>query len=158
MEPSSNDVNVDPFIHDLNEQARTQICQMLQGLSGMLTQAIINWGLEVVKHVAIINAAGLAGATALAASPTKSAAVAAVAPFLIGLLLAIIVMALIFVFSFVIGLSYQRKLSSFLFGAARASALKPSRWVFVAMLIQWLAVGASIVAFVVGMMRLIRVV
>jgi hypothetical protein len=158
MEPSSQNNNPDPFIHELSEPARTQMSQMLQGLSGMLTQAIINWGLEVVKHVAIINAAGLAGATALAASPTKAAAVSAVAPFLVGLLLAIVVMALIFVVSFVFGVWYQRRLSSFLFGVARASAMQPSWWLFAAMAIQWIAVGASIVAFVVGMARLICVV
>ncbi|CAG9177719.1 hypothetical protein LMG32289_03884 [Cupriavidus pampae] len=132
--------------------------QMLQGLSGMLTQAIMDWGLEVVKHVAIINAAGLAGATALAAAPSKAEAIVAVTPFLVGLLLAVVVMGVIFLFSFFIGLWYQHRLSRFMFGVGRASSLRPSKWVFFAMAIQWLAVAAAIAAFTIGMVRLIGVV
>lgn len=146
------------LLTDLPEPAQGVLSDLLKSASGMLTQAVIDWGLEVVKHLAIINGAGLAGATALYSSPSKAAALGAMHWFLAGLLIAIGVMATIFVFSFFGSMWFQRKLTMVLCGIEYINALRFPRWMVLSLGIQWLAVAASILAFVQGLRCLIAVV
>lgn len=77
-----------------NYTARKEAGESLMEWSVALNSQAADWDLETVKHLVILNAAGVAGSTTLLASTTlagvKSGLTVALAPFAIGVILAVL--------------------------------------------------------------------
>lgn len=54
------------FLKDLPIDAQTAVTRQLASLSDSITQAAMNWGFEVVKHLVVLNGAGLTAIVAIA--------------------------------------------------------------------------------------------
>lgn len=139
----------------LEPDYREHIAQALTTTSATLTQSVMSWGFEIVKHLAVINAAGVAGATALYnVSGAQKGAIAALPWFLSGLVVTILTMLLVYLGSLLFTWSFQMKVMSVLTNQAPITSLKPPRWALIAVAINWLAVLGTFCVFVAGVYKL----
>lgn len=56
----------DIFLSNLPPEARAAAAGVLSSLVDVVTQGAMNWGFEVIKHLVVLNGAGLASIVALA--------------------------------------------------------------------------------------------
>lgn len=146
-----------PFLKDVPADIAGHLTTALTSTGATLTQGMITWGFEVIKHLAVINAAGLAGATALySAAPAKAAAAAAIPWFLGGLLIAIVTMVSIYIVGFVFAVRYQKEMMQVLANLKPLDAMKAPLAFWVATGVNWLLAASSIAAFVIGLLDLVR--
>ncbi|HVL08672.1 MAG TPA: hypothetical protein VM512_05885 [Burkholderiaceae bacterium] len=146
------------LLSDLPDDVQKYLVDMVTSVGTSLAQGVMTWGFEVVKHLSVINAAGLAGSVALYSSPAKTAALGALSAFLIGLVLAIIVMVTIYMVGLAYLVVFHKRLMGVLFGAQGIVKLRPPLWFLVVTAINWALVVASIIAFIIGVCRLAKVV
>ncbi|MHB9833839.1 hypothetical protein Q8F57_003270 [Paraburkholderia terrae] len=144
-----------PFINDLIPEAKQIVKARLQALSETLMQGVIGWGFEVIKHLAIFNGAGLAGATAIAQAAGTDVlghalALKAAHYFVFGLMTALISMITIYF----TGIRYLRyfmeRSTDIMINVARIDAAKPGRWFWVSIGVNWTLAASSIVLFFIG--------
>jgi len=151
-----------PMFKDLSADAQKVVSDQLSSTLQALVVAVMGWGLEVLKHLAVFNGAGLAGATALAqAFSTNTSvhrlAISAADSFIVGLAFAILTMVVVFLTGFAqIGPFIKRNMEVML-NVRPLSELKPTwkTWVFVG--INWGMAIPSIVSFFVGASFLLRI-
>lgn len=147
---------------DLPDEAKKIVGDQLASLLQTTTTALIGWGFEVLKHLAIFNAAGLAGATALAQAFASDhnahrLAVAAADAFIGGLAFSILTMVVVFFTGFAeIGPMARRNIEVML-NVQPLSALKPTRRTWTIVAINWGMATLAIVPFFVGATYLLRI-
>ena len=145
-------------LNDLTDKFyRDQVAQSFVSIRDMLAQGVTQWGFEVVKHLSIVNAAGIAGATALATS-TKPIAVAALGSvywFLCGLVAAIIAMIVIYFVGFAYLRVFNKQFFSVLASTQPISSMKPPPWFWIMIGINWSLCALSLVLFLGGVIHLV---
>lgn len=121
-----------------------------------LTKAASQWGFETVKHLVIINGAGIAGATAMLSSPTRSGRAELALPwFFFGMVLALAAIFSIYIVGLRTSYSFRKKVVKISIGESPTSAILPSRWFRFAIYFNWLLSTVSAIAFIVGAYKII---
>ena len=140
-----------------DKEYRDHVAQSFLSLRDTITQGATQWGFEVVKHFAIINATGIAGATALATStkPIAAAALGSVYWFLWGLVAAIVTMVVIYFVGLAYTRVYSRQLFPMLASASPISAMNPPRWLWRLICINWLLGAISLALFFSGVIHIV---
>jgi len=154
LPPKPNTVHLKDFTDDAY---RDHVAQSFISIRDMLTQGVTQWGFEVVKHFAFINAAGIAGATALATSskPIAVAALGSVYWFLCGLVAAIVTMIVIYFVGLVYLRTFSQRLFPVLASSQPISAMSPPRWFWVMIGVNWSLGAVSLVLFIGGVIQLV---
>jgi hypothetical protein len=154
--------NQQPFINDLIPEARDLFSARLRATAETLMEGVINWGFEVIKHLAIFNGAGLAGATAIAQAAgtdliAHGLALKAAHFFVFGLMIALVAMISVYF----TGIRYLRyfmvRSTHILLNKARLDAANPGRWFWIAVGVNWTLAGISIILFFVGAFCIMRI-
>ena len=141
---------------DIKPEYREHLAQTLNMASGALTQSVMSWGFETIKHLAVINAAGVAGAAALySVTVAQKGAIAALPWFLAGLIVTFLTMWMVYVGGLVYTWSFQRKVMAVLTDQAPIVSIKAAAWVWVSLAANWLAVLGTFALFLVGVFKLI---
>ena len=141
---------------DIKPEYREHLVQTLNMASSALIQNVMSWGFETIKHLAVINAAGVAGAAALySVTAAQKGATAALPWFLAGLIVTILTMWLVYVGGLLYTWSFQRKVMMVLTDQAPILSIKASRRVWIAVGANWLAVLGTFGLFLVGVYKLI---
>lgn len=144
------------YMKDLKPEYREHFAQLFTATGATLTESVMSWGFETIKHLALINAAGLAGAAALYSVPAVQKAASAALPwFLVGLVVTILTMSMVYVGGLIYTASYHRKMMMVLTDQAPISSAKASVWVQSAVGVNWLAVLATLGLFLVGVYKLV---
>jgi len=152
----------DPFLKDLPDEARATVAQKISTASDAFTEGVVNWGFEVIKHLAIFNGGGLAGAAALAQAYNTDAVVHrltlnAIHLFVAGLILALITMVVCWIAGFFYNFFFIRKCMAVLLSAAPLSTLKLSWGIWVASGAVWLLAAASVTLFLMGAFKVVAI-
>jgi hypothetical protein len=162
MSSGENNDSKEVYLAELAVEAQTAVGRQLASLTDAVLQGAMNWGFEVIKHLAIFNGAGLAAMVAIAQVAgvdrvVKGQALHGAHFFVVGLIFALCAMVTIYF----TGLSYVRHLTtttmSFMMGSAPLSALSPGRKMFFAIGLNWLLAGISIGFFLVGAFCLVSI-
>lgn len=116
----------------------------------------MSWGFETIKHLAVINAAGVAGAAALySVTVAQKGAIAALPWFLAGLIVTILTMWLVYVGGLAYTWSFQKKVMIVLTNQAPITSIKAAAWVWIGVAVNWLAVVGTFGLFLVGVYKLV---
>lgn len=141
---------------DIKPEYREHVAQMLNMTIATLTQTVMSWGFEIVKHLAVINTAGVAGAAALYSVPTaKNAAFAALPWFLGGLAVTIFAMLLIYTSGVLVTWSLREKVMMALTDQAPIASVKAPAWARIAMAANWFSALGAFALFLVGVCKLV---
>ena len=144
------------YMKDLKPEYREHFARLFTATGATLTESVMSWGFETIKHLALINAAGLAGAAALYSVPAVQKAASAALPwFLVGLVVTILTMSMVYVGGLIYTASYHRKMMMVLTDQAPISSAKTSVWVQSAVAVNWLAVLATLGLFLIGVYKLV---
>jgi len=150
------------FMRDLIPEAQEILGGTVRSLRETLMSGVINWGFEVIKHLAIFNGAGLAGATAIAQASGSSAGAHAIALqsahlFVVGLAIALITMVTIYF----TGIGYLRyfidRSTAMLLNTLPITGINPPTVFWVSVGVNWCLAAASIVTFFAGALKIIAV-
>jgi len=114
----------------------------------------MDFGFELIKHFVTINAAGVAGATAIASASAKKAELA-VPYFFAGMIVAICVMILVYINGIQITSGMMKKYQAILYRGAPVGTFKFSIMMWACIWITWVCGGISIILFIVGAAMLI---
>ena len=107
-------------------QAQTEFKVQGEKLLDIMFSRSLDAGFELIKHFVAINAAGVAGATAIA-SAVSDAAKLAIPYFFGGMVLAIFTMILVYVNGVQITLGLRKKFNAVLYSGATIKTFKFSR-------------------------------
>ncbi|CAM2331472.1 ER membrane protein complex subunit 6 [Ralstonia mannitolilytica] len=155
-----NEAGRDPaapvYMKDIKQEYREHIAQALNMASATLTQTVMSLGFEIVKHLAVINAAGVAGAAALySIAAAQKGAIAALPWFLAGLVVTILAMIVIYAGGLIFTWSFQGKVMMILTDQAPVLSVKAPVWARIAVAVNWLAVLGTLGVFLVGVYKLV---
>jgi hypothetical protein len=150
------------FIRDLSEDAREVVVKKLISSGDAFTEGLMNWGFEVIKHLAVFNGAGLAGSAAFAQAYSADPAVHKLALsgahlFVAGLMVALLTMVVCFLIGFAHHLTFTRKTTNVLFGNEPLGALKLTTGLWVGTGLIWALTAVSIVLFFIGALRIVAI-
>jgi len=141
---------------DIKPEYREHVAQMLNMTIATLTQTVMSWGFEIVKHLAVINTAGVAGAAAIYSVPAaKNAAFAALPWFLGGLAVTIFAMLLIYTSGVLVTWSLREKVMMALTDQAPIASVKAPAWARIAMAANWFSALGAFALFLVGVCKLV---
>ena len=147
------------FLNDLTESAQTAVTRQLASLNDTITQGAMNWGFEVVKHLVVLNGAGLTAVVAIAqisgiSSINHSFALSGAHAFVWGLIAALCSMLTIYITGLVVVRGFTGNFLNFSLGKGPLSALKLSCFSKTLMGINWTFAIISIAFFVYGGFRI----
>jgi len=143
------------FLKDLPVDAQTAVTRQLAALSDAATQAAMNWGFEVVKHIVVLNGAGLTAIVAIAqisgTSPTNhTLALTGAHVFVGGLIVALSSMLTIYATGLFFVRNFTQRVFMVSIGTKPLSALRLSLFSKALIGINWTLAIISIVLFVRG--------
>lgn len=153
---------IDPYLKDLKPEAREAVTHHFTAMSDMIVEAAGSWGFEVIKHLAIFNGAGLAGATAFAqvvASDhvNRTTVISSAHFFIVGLMVAIIAMVTVYMTGLVFARSFPQRVIHFVLGNTPISQVSPPRALKYMVPVNWLLAALSIGCFFYGAYRIMSV-
>lgn len=142
----------DVFLKDIPSENQDVVRSRLTSLADLFATGVMNWGFEVVKHLAIFNGAGLAGATALLQRAgtndlTKTATVLSMHLFVYGLIAGIVAMLAIYLTGVFLHGRFQRTTIDVLLNKQPIGAMKPRRIFWILIGVNWLCAAVSIALF-----------
>lgn len=119
------------FLKDLSPEAQLAATRQFASLSDAITQAAMNWGFEVVKHLVVLNGAGLAAIVAIGqisgtSVMNRALILTGAHVFVSGLVVALFDMIAIYVTGLLTVRHFSRRAFMFSIGTASISALKLS--------------------------------
>ncbi|WP_175753879.1 hypothetical protein [Burkholderia ambifaria] len=143
------------FLKDLPPDAQSAVTQQFASLSDAIMQAALNWGFEVVKHLVVLNGAGLAAIVAIGqilgtSAMNRSLVLTGAHVFVGGLMVALFDMIAIYVTGLVTVWHFSRRTLMFSIGAAPISALKLSLFHYALIGINWALALVSVGLFIRG--------
>lgn len=123
----------------------------------------MNWGFEVIKHLAIFNGAGLAGIAAIAQAYPSNLTVHRLALqgmhlFISGLMVAIITMVVVFLSGFLYSFGFKKNVMLVLLSIRPLSSLKPPIWFWAMVALNWTLAAVSIGLFFAGAWKIVAIV
>lgn len=136
---------------DLSADKQKFIADQMKSLVEIAVNAMGTVGFEIVKHLTIINGAGIAGATAMS---TKPGAENSLPWFCAGMLLSILTMIFIYANGFHYMKHIANKQVEILFGRADVGDFRASPGFWLRIKITWCIGAFSILSFVVGVLHL----
>jgi hypothetical protein len=152
----NNETNqTEMFLKDLPVDAQTAVTRQLAFLSNAITQTAMNWGCEVVKHLVVLNGAGLTAIVAIAqisgiSSINHSLALTGAHVFVGGLIVALCSMLTIYATGLLTARSFAKCVLMFSIGTKPLSALRLSCFNKALIGINWSLAVISIAFFVCG--------
>ncbi|WP_155122392.1 hypothetical protein [Burkholderia ubonensis] len=152
---NNNTNQAEMFLKDFPVDAQTAVTRQLASLSDAVTQAAMNWGFEVVKHLVVLNGAGLTAIVAIAqisgtASINHTLALTGAHIFVGGLIVALCSMLTIYATGLFFARSFTQGVLLFSIGKKPLSALRLSRFNKTLIGINWSLVVVSVALFVRG--------
>lgn len=143
------------FLKDLPVDAQTAVTGQLASLSDATTQAAMNWGFEVVKHLVVLNGAGLTAIVAIAQISGTTAinhklALTGAHYFVAGLMVALCSMLTIYATGLFFTRNFTQRVLMVSIGTAPISALRLSRFTKALIGTNWALAAISIVLFIRG--------
>jgi hypothetical protein len=143
------------FLKDLPVDAQTAVTRQLASLSDAITQTAMNWGFEVVKHLVVLNGAGLTAIVAIAqisgtTSINHALALTGAHVFVGGLIVALCSMLTIYATGLFFVRSFIQRVLMVSIGTKPLSALRLSRFNKALIGINWTLAVISIALFVRG--------
>ena len=149
----------DPYLNALPSEAQTAVVRVLGSVSDAVTQAAMNWGFEVIKHLVVLNGAGLAAIVAIAQAygsnaRTHTLALEGAHAFVTGLVVALITMVTIYVTGLLFVRSFVRNAMLVTISRLPVSAIRMSclQKAFVA--VNWVLATISGALFCYGATRI----
>ncbi|MDR5736145.1 hypothetical protein QCE47_27925 [Caballeronia sp. LZ025] len=144
------------YFEALPDEPRQWLQAMLSDTLIAMLEGSLNMGLELLRHLAIVNGAGLAGVTALFGSldtALRPAAISAAAWFMIGLTLALFTMLFAYISSTLAVGKMSRTIGFWVSNAQPfdKKQLGFAKWLAIP---NWVTGAISIGCFVVGALRL----
>ncbi|WP_269501089.1 hypothetical protein [Burkholderia sp. IMCC1007] len=150
------------FYNQLPEEVRTLLGARIESANDALTQGVIDWGFEVMKHLAIFNGAGLAGASAIAQAysndPTvHTVALQAVHLFVAGLMVALVTMVASYLIAFLCLFKLPLRWAEVLLNRKPLGHLRvPTRYLIGSGIV-WILSATSIVLFFLGALKVVKI-
>lgn len=150
------------YLNTLPEPARELVVSRFTSLTETVMSGVMDWGFEVVKHLAIFNGGGLAGAATLAQVAEKGSVAHALTLqaahiFIFGLIVALFTMVSIYVTGLVFLRRFIEETMHISLSLRPLSALKLT-WPFkVAVCINWSLAAISICLFLWGAFKIAAV-
>lgn len=131
------------------------VTRHLASLSEAVTQAAMNWGFEVVKHLVVFNGAGLTAVVAIAqisgiSSMSHALALTGAHVFVAGLVIALFSMLAIYVTGLFFVQNFTQNVMMVSIGSKPLSALRLSNLQKILIATNWTLVAISIAFFIRG--------
>jgi hypothetical protein len=133
QEMTNKTQQTETFLKDLPVDAQTAVTRQLASLCDSSTQAAMNWGFEVVKHLVVLNGAGLTAIVAIAqisgtTTINHTLALTGAHVFVGGLIVALCSMITIYATGLFFVRSFTQRVLMFSIGKKPLSALRLSRF------------------------------
>jgi aryl-alcohol dehydrogenase-like predicted oxidoreductase len=147
------------YLKDAPQETQDYIRAFLLDILKVVMEQLLQWALETIKHLIVLNAAGLAGVVAMysaTAYAPKVAATHAGAAFLVGIAIAFAALASGYVTGILTLRSMSRRYGDVIQSRAPTQAIaEVANKGYVAL--NWLLALASLIAFIVGVARLLPI-
>ncbi|MBR7961233.1 hypothetical protein KDW41_12335 [Burkholderia vietnamiensis] len=150
------------YFHHLPDNVRDLIGARINSANDALTQGVMDWGFEVMKHLAIFNGAGLAGAAAIAQAYSTdrlvhALALQAVHLFVAGLMVALVTMVASYLLGFFCLFELPIRWAAVLTSKEPLGHLRVPKRILVGAGIVWGLTAASIALFFLGALKFVKI-
>jgi hypothetical protein len=150
------------YIKDLRPDAQELVNERFATLTEIVMSGVLEWGFEVIKHLAIFNGGGLAGAAALAQvveknSPAHALTLEASHLFVSGLILALVTMVAIYITGLLLMRRFIAETMEISLGTDTLGEMRMS-WAARALVVaNWILAASSIALFLMGAFKIMAV-
>ncbi|AQG98328.1 hypothetical protein A9R05_05450 [Burkholderia sp. KK1] len=150
------------YISDLTEPAQALVKERFSSITDSVMNGVLELGFEVIKHLAVFNGGGLAGAAALAQVVEKDSAAHALTLqaahlFVFGLIVALVTMLAIYLTGMLFLRRFIAETMDMLLGAQPIGPAKMSVRAKLLVAVSWALAALSIGLFLCGAFKIVAV-
>ncbi|WNC90942.1 hypothetical protein RI103_06215 [Paraburkholderia sp. FT54] len=150
------------YLTSLTPAAQAAIGRQLAAVTDAVVQGAMNWGFEVVKHLAILNGAGLAAIVAIAQAANGDLRIHTLAlhgahQFVAGLMIASIAMLSVYISGLFFSRDFTQRTLDVLLGTKPLSRLQPPILYKSMIGLNWILTLMSLGLFFAGSLTIVKI-